>query len=305
MSAQLWVIGAGKGGVGKTFVSSSLGITLAKLNHKVLVIDFDISGANLHTSFGESPSSKNISQYFSKGQKLQELVMTTQIPRLSLIQGFWDSWAPTEISLEQVQAMITDCKELPYDYVLFDLGAGPSVAHLELFQRADERILISTSEPTSVEKNYRFMEAFICYSLKECTTKDSFGQLENALRSYRSTHKKGFFSFREHLANSVGINVDFFEKLHQKPLRLIINESRSRLDEDLGSSIKSVCHKYYDLSVDAAGCVDFDNAVWQSVKSREPILIEKPFTPLAGQFLTICKHLTNPNFHANLYRAVV
>jgi hypothetical protein len=34
-------------------------------------------------------------------------------------------------------------------------------------------------------------------------------------------------------------------------------------------------------------------------------LIDKPFTPLAGQFLSICKHLTNSNLNANFYRAVV
>jgi flagellar biosynthesis protein FlhG len=305
MSAQIWVVGAGKGGVGKTFVSSSLGITLAKLNYKVLLVDFDFSGANLHTCFGESPSAKNISQYFSKEQPLSDLVQTTRIPRLSLIQGFWDSWSPAEVSREQVLAFIDTCKQLPFDYVLFDLGAGVTSTHLEIFHHADERILISTAEPTSVEKNYRFIEAFICHSLKACSTPAAIENLDHALRTYRATHKKGYFSFREHLATAVGFEFDFFEKLQNKPLRLIINESRSRLDEDLGQSIKSVCHKYYDLSVDAAGCIDFDNAVWQSVKSREPILIEKPFTPLAAQFLMICKHLTNPNFHANFYRAVV
>ena len=234
MSAQLWVVGAGKGGVGKTFVSSSLGITLSKLNHRVLLIDFDISGANLHTTFGENPSAKNLSQYFSQSAKISDLIQTTQIPRLSMIQGFWDSWAPAEISVDQVRTMVADCRELPFDYILFDLGAGPSLPHLELFHQADEKILISTSEPTSVEKNYRFIESYICYSLKESSTVDSYQQLETALKTYRTTKKKGFFSFREHLSKAIGFDIDFFERLQKKPLRLIINESRSRLDEDLG-----------------------------------------------------------------------
>jgi flagellar biosynthesis protein FlhG len=305
MSAQLWVIGAGKGGVGKTFISSSLGITLSKLNHRVLIIDFDLSGANLHTTFGESPSSKNLSKYFKSNEKLQGIVTATQIPRLSLIQGFWDSWAPTDLSMDQVRKFILDCRQLPFDYVLFDLGAGPSHAHLELFHQADERILISNSEPTSVEKNYRFIESFIFHSLRETAAPETFEKLEASLKSYRAFHKKGHFSFRDHLCQTVGFDFDFFERMQKHPLRLIINETRSRQDQDLGHSMKSVCHKYYDLSVDAIGCIDFDNAVWQSVKSREPVLIEKPFTPLAGQFLSICKQLTNPNFNANYFRAVV
>lgn len=305
MAAQLWAIGAGKGGVGKTFVSSSLGITLSKLNYRVLLVDLDITGANLHTTFGEKPSAKNISKYFSHEATLPELIHATEIPRLSLIQGVWDSWTPTETSVEQMKKLVVDSRELPFDYVLFDLGAGPTFSHLELFHQVDERIVITNSEPTSVEKNYRFIESFICYSLKESSTPEAFQKLTGALREYRSTKKQGFFSFRQHLSNATGFDFNFFETIQQKPLRLIINESRSRLDEDLGSSIKSVCHKYYDLPVDYAGCIDFDNAVWQSVKTREPVLIDKPFTPLAGQFLSICKHLTNTNSNANHYRAVV
>jgi flagellar biosynthesis protein FlhG len=305
MSAQLWVVGAGKGGVGKTFVSSSLGVTLSKLNHKVLLIDFDLSGANLHTTFGSAPSEKNIHCYFSRNAGLMELISTTEIPRVSLIQGFWDAWQPMAVTSEQTLKLIQDCKALPFDYVIFDLGAGPAISHLELFSHADEKILISNSEPTCVEKNYRLIESFICHSLRETATPESFDKLKACLREYRSTHKTGYFSFREHLKKSFEIQFDFFEQLRQDPMRLIINESRSRLDQDLGFSMKSVCHKYYDFSLDYVGAVDFDNAVWQSVKSREPVLIEKPFTPLAGQFLTICKQLTNPNFNANLYRAVV
>ncbi len=305
MAAKIWVTGAGKGGVGKTFVSSSLGITLSKLNHKVLLIDFDLSGANLHTTFGENPSAKNLSNYFKNEAPLKDLYYATQIPRLSLVQGFWDSWSPTSLSVEQVRQMIQDCRELPFDYVLFDLGPGHSQIHLELFFHADERILVTNSEPTSVEKNYRFIEAFICHSLKEDATQDSYAKLEHTLKSYRSHKKQGHFSFRNYLHSECGFDFNFFEQLQQKPLRLIVNESRSRLDQDLGHSIKSVCNKYFDLSIDYVGCIDFDNAVWQSVKSREPVLIDKPFTPLAGQFLSICKHLANPNLNANYFRAVV
>lgn len=305
MSAKLWVIGAGKGGVGKTFVCSSLGITLSKLNQKVLLIDFDLSGANLHTTFGAAQSEKNLNSYFSANVPIAELILPTKVPKVSLLQGFWDAWEPAAITIEQTRNLIKDCRSLAYDYILFDLGAGPALAHLELLMQADEKIIVSNSEPTCVEKNYRLIESFICHSLKESSTPDCYHNLENALKSYRASKKNGFFSFREHLKNSMGFSFDFFEKIQQSPVRLIINESRSRLDQDLGYSMKSVCHKYYDLTIDYIGSVDFDNAVWQSVKSREPVLIEKPFTPLASHFLTICRHLTNPNFNANLYRAVV
>src|SRR5690606_33983293 len=98
MGTQLWAIGSGKGGDGKTFITSSLGITLSKLQHSVLLVDFDFSGANLHTSLGLPLSEKNIKRYFSKEARLIDVCHPTHIPRLSYIQGFWDSWCSAEIS---------------------------------------------------------------------------------------------------------------------------------------------------------------------------------------------------------------
>jgi flagellar biosynthesis protein FlhG len=156
-----------------------------------------------------------------------------------------------------------------------------------------------------VEKTYRFLESFICYSLRESSTTESYHKLQATLRAYRNSEHKGYFSFRSYLKEAVGFSFDYFEQLNEHPVRLLVNSCRCRQDQDLGHSIKSVCHKYYDLRLDYVGAIDFDNAVWQSVKSREPMLIEKPFTPLAGQFLSVCKHLTNAKSTANLYRAAV
>lgn len=305
MSAQIWVVAAGKGGVGKTFTAASIGITLSKLNYKVLVVDFDTSGANLHTNFGLAPAKKNLLNYFQDNESIETVTQQTQVPRLSIIQGFWDSWSSPQVSAEQARKLVEDCRNTNYDYVVFDLGPGAYPTHLEMFHMANERILVTNAEPTSVEKNYRFIEAYISFSLKEDMNKDQHLHLMKCLNEYRSSHKQGCFSFRNYLKNQTGQEFDFFERLEKSPIRLIINSCRSRLDEDLGHSIKSVCHKYFDLNVDHVGSIDFDNAVWQSVRGREPVLIEKPFTPLAGQFLSICKQLTNPNFSANYYRAIV
>ncbi|WP_253715782.1 P-loop NTPase [Bdellovibrio bacteriovorus] len=291
---KLWVVGSGKGGVGKTFVSSSLGITLSKLGHSVVILDLDLSGANIHTSLGLNPSHMNIRHFFEGVKSLQELVIPTHMPRMSYIQGFWDSWTPTDFSFSQIHTLLPEIKKLRADYVIVDLGAGALEAHLELFKAADEKFLVTTPEPTSLEKTYRFIEAFVCHSLKENATPDAFGQMISTLRNHRQRTLEKPFSFRSYLKEQTGLNYDFFEALSSRPVRLIMNSARSQTNIDLGHSVKSVCNKYYDLSIDYAGAIEYDNAVWQSVRAREHVLEAQPFTALAGQFLGTCKQLIDP-----------
>lgn len=293
--AQLWVVTSGKGGAGKTFITASLGLTLSKLANSVVVVDLDLSGANMHTALGLEPAKVSIRHYFEGTKTLQESIISTPFPHLSYIQGFWDSWTPTDFSTEQMRRLITDLKSLHADYVIVDISPGSLESHLELFKSADEKILVSTPEPTSIEKTYRFIESFICYSLKEDSQPATYAQLIKNLRDHRQRLLDKPFSIRSFIKDNPGFNVDLFESLIKKPMRLMINNSRSQENSDLGYSMKSVCNKYYDLSIDFLGAIDYDNAVWQSVRNREPVLIAQPFTPLAGQFLTICKHLIDPN----------
>lgn len=294
VAAKLWVIGSGKGGVGKTFVSTSLGITLSKLGHSVALVDLDLSGANIHTALGVPPAQVNIRHYFEGEKQLQELMLPTPFPRLSYIQGFWDSWTPTDYSVGQIQSLMPELRKLQVDYVIVDLGPGAQEVHLDLFKAADEKILITTPEPTSIEKTYRFIEAFVCHSLRENATPDAYSNIVSILRNHRQNALKKPFSFRSYLKDQTGIHYNFFEALSTTPVHLIVNSARSQSNIDLGYSMKSVCNKYYDLGIDYLGAIDFDNAVWQSVRSRNHFLAAQPFTPLAGQFLATCKHLIDP-----------
>ena len=42
---KLWSIGGGKGGVGKSIFTMTLGITLARLGNRVVLVDGDLGGA--------------------------------------------------------------------------------------------------------------------------------------------------------------------------------------------------------------------------------------------------------------------
>ncbi len=293
-SPLIWSVASGKGGVGKTFLTSSLAITLSKLGHNVIVIDLDSNGANIHTAFGSMPSKVGLYDYFQKIRPLKDCLSSTSLLNVSFVQGFWDNWSPVELSRDDMKTLVTDAKSLACDYVLIDLGSGPLDRQLEVFKNSDEKIIVTTPEPTSIERTYRFIESFLCDLLRENSIPPVYEKLIEGLRNYRHFGLAKNFSFKDFLTENEGLNKKSFEDLQLKPMRLLLNCCRSQTNSTLGFSMRSVCNKYYDLSLDYLGGLDYDNAVWQSIRNREAVLIAQPFTPLAGQLLSICKQLIDP-----------
>src|SRR5579872_4861604 len=57
-------VGGGKGGIGKSLLSASLGIELARRGNRVVLVDADLGGANLHTCLGIDLPAVGIGDFF-------------------------------------------------------------------------------------------------------------------------------------------------------------------------------------------------------------------------------------------------
>ena len=85
---RIYSIGGGKGGSGKSFLAASLGILLAKLGKRVVLVDLDLGASNLHTLLGQRIPEKGLDSYIDKtADKLEEVALTTTIPNLYLISS--------------------------------------------------------------------------------------------------------------------------------------------------------------------------------------------------------------------------
>jgi flagellar biosynthesis protein FlhG len=62
----IWTIGGGKGGSGKSFITTNIGICLSKLGARIILIDADLGGANLHTFLGILPPVPSLSDFIKK-----------------------------------------------------------------------------------------------------------------------------------------------------------------------------------------------------------------------------------------------
>jgi flagellar biosynthesis protein FlhG len=292
---KIWAIGGGKGGVGKSLVTANLSICLALMGHRVISIDLDLGGANLHTCLGISIPDKTISDYLSKKvRSLNELVTPTPINNLSIISGAQDDVGIANLKQAHKSRLLSKISELPADYVLLDLGAGTTFNTLDFFISADQGILTALPEPTSIENTYRFIKSVYHRKLKTIEDLLELGpvidQAMNAKISQNSTPA-------DLVEKIIEINPDLGHRLRAElnkfSPKLIINQARTQADIDIGFSMKIICKKYFGINLDYVGYLDYDASAWQSVKKRRPLLMEYPHSALVSNFDRIIHRLLN------------
>lgn len=292
---KIWAIGGGKGGVGKSLVSANVSICLALMGHKVVAVDLDLGGANLHTCLGLPIPTVTLSDYVSKKvDNFEDLLVSTPINNLKIISGAQDELGMANLKHMHKNQIIQKLHELDADYILFDLGAGTAFNTIDFFIAADKGILVVLPEPTSIENTYRFIKSVFYRRLKMIDTSSEIENLiqetmNSKLISGGNTSPAELIKKISELDSEIGLKIKN-EMSHFKP-NLIMNQVRSQADIDIGYSIQSICRKYFGIEMTFPGYLDYDQSVWQSVRKRKPLLIEYPNSKLVNNFDKIVNRL--------------
>jgi flagellar biosynthesis protein FlhG len=292
---KIWAIGGGKGGVGKSLVSANVSICLALMGHKVVAVDLDLGGANLHTCLGLPIPTVTLSDYVSKKvDNFEDLLVSTPINNLKIISGAQDELGMANLKHMHKNQIIQKLHELDADYILFDLGAGTAFNTIDFFIAADKGILVVLPEPTSIENTYRFIKSVFYRRLKMIDTSSEIENLiqetmNSKLTSGGNTSPAELIKKISELDSEIGLKIKN-EMSHFRP-NLIMNQVRSQADIDIGYSIQSICRKYFGIEMTFPGYLDYDQSVWQSVRKRKPLLIEYPNSKLVNNFDKIVNRL--------------
>ena len=295
---KVWAIGGGKGGVGKSLVTANTSICLALMGYKVVTVDLDLGGANMPTCLGIPIPEKTLSDYISKKvTNIKDLLVPTPIKNLSIISGAQDELGIANLKTMHKNKILSKLGELDADYVLLDLGAGTTYNTLDFFISADKGILVILPEPTSIENTYRFIKSVYHRRLKMIEELLNIQPLINeAMNAKISTPQSTPVDLVKRI---VEINPEMGLKLQKEIEKfephIIMNQVRSQQDIDIGFSIQSVCKRYFGIQMNYSGYLDYDAAVWQSVKKRKPLLMEFPNSRLVNNFDRIVHKLLELN----------
>lgn len=293
-ASQIVAVGGGKGGVGKSFVSSNLAIFLSNLGMSTIVIDLDLGAANVHTFLGEGTPKIGIGDFIREPHaKLEDFAIPTKFRHLKLVSGHNDSLDIANITDEQRTRLMSAIFNLKADVIVLDLSAGTHSTTLDFFLMAQKHLVTLTPEPSSIENAYRFMKAAFFRRIKrhelQLNLRSTVDEIMNHCndRGVRSPADL-LRAIREQDPDNGARLVERMQKLH---FRLVMNQSRGQKDVELGRSIPSVCQKYFGIPASFLGHLDYDNAVWQSLRKMRPMLIEYPHSRLYSQLMAMTRDL--------------
>jgi flagellar biosynthesis protein FlhG len=291
---RLISIGGGKGGIGKSLLSANLALALSARGNRVVLVDADLGGANLHTCLGIGQPKLTLSDFIERRvENLESIIIDTGVPRLGLISGASDGLDAANPKHAQKQRLLRSLQHLDADEVVIDLGAGTSYNVIDFFLSSDVGVVVMLPEPTSIENAYRFIKAAFFRRLQMDAPQENFaGLVGEALSPRANALAKTPWDVVDTLRATEPERALILEKcLKDFHPHLVVNQARTRSDFDIGPSVAHAWKKFFGLDLGYLGIINFDEAVIQAVKSRKPLLGFAPTSPAAMSLLRVAENL--------------
>lgn len=157
-TARVITVTSGKGGVGKTNITINLAIALSERGFRVIILDADFGLANIDVLFGIVPqytlldvirNKKNILEILSDGPR-----------NTKFISGGSGVEELVKLDRQQLFKFVENMALLDKlaDIIIVDTGAGLSENVMSFIMAADEVLLVTTPEPTSITDAYALIK---------------------------------------------------------------------------------------------------------------------------------------------------
>ncbi|SDW27213.1 MinD/ParA family protein [Paenibacillus sp. CF384] len=157
-TTRVITVTSGKGGVGKSNFSLNFSLALQRIGQKVLIFDADIGMANIDVLMGVS-SPYNLYHLLKQEKTIWEIIQEGPqgVHFIAGGSGFKDLLDLSEAQLDYFAEQINKLHG-QYDFILFDTGAGLSKETVKFITAAQETIVVTTPEPTSITDAYALIK---------------------------------------------------------------------------------------------------------------------------------------------------
>ena len=147
-------IASGKGGVGKTTLSSNLAVALSMMGKQVMLLDADLGLANAQIALG-CQTQYNLSHVIAGEKSLKEVIVTSRqgvklVPGASGVHQMAAISAPVTAGIVQAFSELDD----EIDYLIVDTAAGIAPSVLAFMEACQRRFIVVKDEPSSIADAY-------------------------------------------------------------------------------------------------------------------------------------------------------
>lgn len=223
--ASIIAIASGKGGVGKSFLSTAIAGALAKAGRRTLLVDGDLGLANVDVHLGIAPET-DLAAVIAGWVELEDAVIPVSggvtAGGFDVLPGRSGSGALAELPNEEVARLAAGitAMALQYDHVLLDLAAGIEANVMRLTRTADRTLVIVTDDPASMTDGYAFIKVLKGYapSVKPVIIVNQADNRMRGRQTYEALAKacQTFLGFRPPLAGVVTRDTNVREALRQQ-----------------------------------------------------------------------------------------
>ncbi len=269
---SLIAVGGGKGGVGRTLLTSGLAVFFAQLGRRVLLVDAHPNAPTIPTMFGLSaadgmrpPWAPLASDARGAETAVHNVRVLCATSELGGVHGI-SRGRPREIA-----------QHGGADVCIVDLGPGIAHGVLDAMLDADSMIVVTTPEPAAVEALFRFARHAFVRSL-ERSLRGHPREIDCIEQSARDAFGAPWPIALAHRLAAVSDDgaQAAWQTLHRMRIRIVVNGSRSRADLDLGELLAIVSEQRLGIAMDYLGHVEFDDAVILAARHRRPLLVDAP-----------------------------
>src|SRR5439155_12802165 len=130
---------------GKSVVTVGLAHWFARMGRRVVLVDGDLGGANLHTLLGIRVPKFTLEDFLLHRMKtLDSVLLTTPFAGVRFLAGGYEVSSLANPNFAQKNRLVRALNQLEADVILVDLGAGTSLNVLDFFVACPGKIVVTT-----------------------------------------------------------------------------------------------------------------------------------------------------------------
>jgi flagellar biosynthesis protein FlhG len=276
---KVWTFAGGKGGTGKTAMTANIGVALATMGYRIILVDADLGGANLHTILNIKRPTLTLSDFINRRvETLNDILLETPSQNLLLVSGGSEMVGLANLPFQTKVRLQKNLDMLEADFVLLDLGAGTNYNTLDFFILSNEGFVISNPEPTAKINAYSFLKSVV-YRIIEREFKKGSKIYDFIVRDGRN-NKSGSLAIPELLNRMQRIDPESTAQIRHRLGRfrpkLIMNKLRRFAQEKEGVQLESLAEKYLGVTMEYMGMVRDDSHVIDSSELMMPFVLQFP-----------------------------